>query len=411
MCSTARWDRRETLPRRPEHSDVEDYGSSNGSEGSFTRDAPVESFNEAIGEYPRQVTYLPQPTVGFGTSRKGPRPEDLVVARTGSAAGQPPLYRADREPLYRWDSRRPAVIFSEGFQPKSDAAPSSLQYHQMQRTDSAMVSFTRKEEPEHGTLHREAGTDNAYRYVAPSVPGGIDVAMSLGTASYAHQQEVVHWKGMTPDHIARVDAYDVNSELVAAVDNPYASAETWQAQARLDQQTAQDRVYAAACGAEVGQASQYDRYCHQYAEWHVASGGQHSEQGQIDGHVRTYAEFWRQNYYQPEIQQHAQHWAGELGEPWSYANPPQPPAATQALYNDYYVLQDQAAQWAAQQPVATAAQTYAPQNLVNYPSPGAAQQGGGQSFGNVQYTQYGPVQHTQYGPQGGAGARGRGSGR
>lgn len=315
--------------------------------------------------------------------------------------------------MYRWDSRRPAVIFSEGFQPKSDVAPSSLQYHQRQLTDSAMVSFTRKPEPEHGEMHREAGTGNAYRYTAPQVQGGVDVAVSLGTASYAHQQEVVFWKGMTPDHVARVDAFDMNDELIGALDNPYASAQAWQAQARLDQRTAEDRVYAAACGVEVGQVSEYDRYCHRYAEWHLQTG-QHSAQGQIDGHIRTYAEFWRGNYYQPEIQQHAGHWAGELGEPWSYASPPQPPIGTQAVYNDHGLL-TQAAQSAqaaqlAQSPLAGAAHTYAPQNLDNYSSQGAAQQGGGRSFGNVQYSQYGPVQHSQYGPQGGTGARGRGSG-
>ncbi|MFD4119488.1 hypothetical protein ACFVTT_10250 [Streptomyces niveus] len=252
------------------------------------------------------------------------------MALPGSGAGDPPV--AALEPVYRWDSRRPAVVFDAGFRPTSGTAP---------------VRFTRKPEPETETgtetepvlrrTRREAGTGNVYRYTAPNAQGGVDVAMSLGTVTYVHRREVVFWKGMAPEHIARVDVFDRNDELFAALDNPRCSAEARQAQAWLDRRTAGERVWAATCGVEVDEVSEYDRYCHRYAEWHLRSA-QHSERGRIDGHVRTYAEFWRENCRQPEIRQYAEHWVNELGVPWSQAFPPQPPGTTEALYKDYALL-------------------------------------------------------------------------
>ena len=422
--------------QQDEFSDVEGYVSDNYSDISFKRAAPQEVFEEAVSEFPRKVTYHPQETRGFGNSKRGPRPGQLIVANTGPAAGRPPAHREDFEPLYRRDARPPETIFIQGFQPKNNLAPPSLQRHQKQIVDSALVSFSRDPEAATGQVYREPGTGNSYRYTAPHSPGGVDVTMSLGPASYAYQQEVVKWKGTWPDEITRADAFDVNDELIAALDNPYASAEATAAQARLDQRTAQERVENATAGAEVGQASEYDKFCHRYAEWYLTTGT-HSEHGHIDGHIRTYAEWWANNSRQPEVQEHAAKWNEVLDPQRSPMEHPAPPPTTQALYdrhvamiNTQQALYEQQLAYAQQQSyqmdpsVAYAAQTYSPHAahgmqapyqgqpaawdqsaIANaaqtyYPSQGsAAQPGTGRTFSNVQYSQWGPAQQSQYGQQ------------
>ncbi len=191
------------------------FSSDRLSDGSAEDDpGNLEEFLDHYRCYARETSFQPQPTVGFGESRYGPRPEEIIVANTGPAAGARVVYRADLEPLYRWDARGAEIIFREGFRPWNDKLPSSLQYYQGEAPESALVSTTRDPNPA-GAQPRDAFDENgfSYRYTIYA-PGGYEFMTSLTHHGALYgQQEVAFWKGIRPEYIARLDVFDRNGQL------------------------------------------------------------------------------------------------------------------------------------------------------------------------------------------------------
>ncbi|MCW2902100.1 MAG: hypothetical protein JWO67_4365, partial [Streptosporangiaceae bacterium] len=207
---------------RPEYSDA-DYAATdsdpdfdNSEESDSEDETPPDElraeFEQFYFAHPRDTTYAAQPTVGFGTSLYGPRPERFIAARSGSSQGGRPVYRRDDEPLYRWDSRPPEVIFSEGFRPRSDTLPKSLRLYQKWLDRSGVVSATRSREPD--VVSPRLNSDGfTYRYTL-TAPGGIDMVATLNVNAYPSMQEVIFWKGIRPKYIERVEVFRcVNDEL------------------------------------------------------------------------------------------------------------------------------------------------------------------------------------------------------
>jgi hypothetical protein len=164
--------------------DYTDSGSEN--------ETPVDERSAKPGQFyfadSAETTYAPRPTAGFGTSIYG-----QVV------------YRTDDEPLYRWDSQPPEVIFSEGLRPRSDTLPTSLRLYQQWLFGNGVVSTTRS--PEIDVVSPPVDSDGfTYRYTL-TAPGGIDVITSA--------RAVLFWKRVWPEHIERVEVFRyVNNELV-----------------------------------------------------------------------------------------------------------------------------------------------------------------------------------------------------
>ncbi|MEV8031618.1 hypothetical protein [Streptomyces sp. NPDC086182] len=224
---------------RDDHSDTEGY-TSEASDSSFEGAEDPGLIDATLQSVPgRSVTPTPQMTAGFGSSKYGPHPRNIVVANTGPAADATLQYRKDMGQLWRWDSRGPDVIFREGFRPHNNLAPSSLQHYQNTHQETALVSFTRDPDPD--SSRPEWAVDEngrSYRYLAfPS--GGYDFVSSLQTASLPGQDEVALWKGVRPEYIARVEVFDRNDEIVGTWDNNMASPEVKAALAQFDQEEAQ----------------------------------------------------------------------------------------------------------------------------------------------------------------------------
>ncbi|GGM03595.1 hypothetical protein GCM10010129_53810 [Streptomyces fumigatiscleroticus] len=174
------------------------------------------AYDTERGRYHRDTTDAPQPAAGFGTSTYGLHPSRLKTRRKNKNGQQAPKlkYRKDREPLYRYDTRPPEVILREGFKPWNDKMPRSLRLYQKTLDRTALVSTSRS----HGGYTPEWAKQpdgSAYLYVV-NPPGGIDLVDSLGTSSFAQQQEVVFWKGIRPEFIVRVEKYDKDGKLVAS---------------------------------------------------------------------------------------------------------------------------------------------------------------------------------------------------
>ncbi|MFE7119583.1 hypothetical protein ACFU99_29615, partial [Streptomyces sp. NPDC057654] len=193
-----------------------------------------EAFREEYQRFARETSFVPQPAVGFGDSVYGPRPEDLPVARIGDLAGGPDgggrafrvVYRVDVEPLFRWDSRPPEVIFGEGFRPHNDKRPVSLRFYQVDHIETALVSTSRDGVfgEEEGALPAWAVQNGvAYRYHVDA-PGGYDFMASLPRHAYPPQQEVAFWKGIRPEFISRVTVFDGAGNVVRVQWNPGAFA-------------------------------------------------------------------------------------------------------------------------------------------------------------------------------------------
>ncbi|MFE2337354.1 scabin-related ADP-ribosyltransferase [Streptomyces coelicoflavus] len=180
-----------------------------GSEGSFEGAENPEAFaTNFFDAGPRETTYIPQPASGFGSSMYGPDPSTITVARSGPMEGAQVTYRADLEPLYRWDSRSPREIFHSGFRSYNDKKPSSFQYYQAETIETALVSTSRNSAytddlPPEGAVNEDGTT---YRYTV-MVRGGYDFLTSLGYAAYANQNEVAHWKGIKPEYVYSVQKF------------------------------------------------------------------------------------------------------------------------------------------------------------------------------------------------------------
>ncbi|MFD5571731.1 scabin-related ADP-ribosyltransferase [Streptomyces cadmiisoli] len=192
-------------------SDVEDtLASDSDSDGGYESMA---NLDQARRQYPgRLTTDRAQPAAGFGRSRYGIHPADLPTLRHDKQGRQAPriAYRADSEPLYRWDTRTPDAIFPEGFKSWNVKLPKSLRSYQKTLKESrrsALVSATRSNDgyiPEWAI--RQDGL--ALRYTIRA-PGGMDLVESLGTVAFHQQQEVAFWKGIRPEFIEGVDIYRV----------------------------------------------------------------------------------------------------------------------------------------------------------------------------------------------------------
>ncbi|WP_373429211.1 hypothetical protein [Streptomyces sp. V4I23] len=130
------------------------------------------------------------------------------------------MYRQDREPLYRWDSRPPEIVMVEGMRPKSGSLPRSLRLYQNVKHHTAFVSTTRNPNPREyipsWRLDDARSRGFTYRYKIDA-PGGIDLLATLNLASAPNLQEVVFWKGIKPRHIVQVDIFDADLNLMQSV--------------------------------------------------------------------------------------------------------------------------------------------------------------------------------------------------
>ncbi|GAA2611606.1 scabin-related ADP-ribosyltransferase [Streptomyces axinellae] len=321
---------------RADYSDAEGFGSEADSmEGSYEGwDNHPEQVQEALEAFPGRMSGRARiEAVGYGDSKYGINPQDIRVANSGPSGDNEFVYRLDELPLYRWESRGPEIVFEVGLRNKNNLVPSSLQYYQNNHRDTALVSFTRDKDP---AAAKPVWLDEVetYRYCAPNVRGGIDIMASLPEVAYRNQQEVVFWKGMRPEFLGSVDAFskpdelNPNGRLIGSMNNPRASPETRAAQAQLDRETAWERVREAAQFARNGQASEYDVFRQQYAEWHLRSG-RHTEHAALDGNLRSYAEWWAT--HRGEAQRLSRDWADLRAPSWG-SSPPQPPPATADFY-------------------------------------------------------------------------------
>ncbi|MEU9557217.1 scabin-related ADP-ribosyltransferase [Streptomyces fumanus] len=218
----------------PDFSDIEGYGSP-ASDTSFEEAEPQEIIDAALQSVlGRSVTPTPQRTAGFGRSKYGPHPRDLVVANTGPAVNAQLMYRKDTLPLFRWDTRGPEIIFSEGFRNWNNLAPSSLQHYQNQNQETALVSFTREPDPTFSRPDWAVNEDGlSYRYLT-FPPGGYEFLSTLQTASYSSQDEVAHWKGVRPEYVARVDIVNEEGDIIESRVNDKANPEVLAAMAQYD---------------------------------------------------------------------------------------------------------------------------------------------------------------------------------
>lgn len=198
----------------PDYSDIDESEGYVSDADSFTGEPrhpnPHQAVVDTLNRRPsRQTSDIPVPGgMGFGSSKYGPRPEQLPTARTGPFAGGTRYYREDLDPLYHWSPEGPDVAFTHGIPPKNNLAPRSLQQHQNRPSDSAMVSLTRNPDPEAqppGARDPESGI--SYRRTVLG-PGGVDFVNSLITPSKVHREEVGQWKGVKPEYVARVEAFD-----------------------------------------------------------------------------------------------------------------------------------------------------------------------------------------------------------
>ncbi|WP_381798873.1 hypothetical protein [Streptomyces niveus] len=201
-------------------SDRYESGSDDGTSHNW------EDFREQYLKYARETTFVPQPTVGFGKSEFGPRPEQIKVANSGPAKGLRAAYRKDLEPLVRWDPRDYEEVFKFGFRPHNDKRPSSFNYYQAEMTETALVSTSRdatfdEEGPRPAWAFNNEGHFPRYTINAP---GGYDFVASLNTSAYVNQQEVAFWKGIRPEYISGVTIFDRDGSIVAEHSNPNAHA-------------------------------------------------------------------------------------------------------------------------------------------------------------------------------------------
>ncbi|MEU6126492.1 hypothetical protein [Streptomyces sp. NPDC047123] len=197
-------------------SDAEEI--SDGGTDSEAGEYDYASFMDERNKFPRETTPTPQPTVGFGDSTYGPDPGKVKSMREDRKQGRdvPPLrYRKDSELLYRWDKRTPDQILGKGFEAWNDKLPASLRHYQKLLQKTGFVSTTRSPGGYVPDWARQPD-GSGYRYVI-SAPGGIDLVDTLGTTSFAQQQEVIFWKGMTSGHVLRAELCDKDGKILKVI--------------------------------------------------------------------------------------------------------------------------------------------------------------------------------------------------
>ncbi|MEU6994540.1 hypothetical protein ABZ953_28270 [Streptomyces sp. NPDC046465] len=197
-------------------SDAEEI--SDGGTDSEAGEYDYATFLDERNKFPRETTPTPQPTVGFGDSTYGPDPGKVKSMREDRKQGRavPPLrYRKDNELLYRWDKRTPDEILGKGFDAWNDKLPASLRHYQKLLQKTGFVSTTRSPGGYVPDWARQSD-GSGYRYVIKA-SGGIDLVDTLGTASFARQQEVIFWRGMTAGHILRAELCDKNGNILKVI--------------------------------------------------------------------------------------------------------------------------------------------------------------------------------------------------
>ena len=180
---------------KADYSEAEDFGSEADSmEGSYEgRDNLPEQIKEAMEAFPGRRSGRAQiEAVGFGYSKYGINPQDIRVANSGPSADNDFVYRLDELPLYRWDSRGPEIIFSEGFRNKNNQVPTSLQFYRTTTETrrwsvSPATEIRRLPNPTGlttvqriGTARRRSGADSTSWPLSPKSPLAISRKLPSG---------------------------------------------------------------------------------------------------------------------------------------------------------------------------------------------------------------------------------------
>ncbi|MFD6431471.1 hypothetical protein [Streptomyces venezuelae] len=201
---------------RLDFSDAEEL--SDGGTDSEAGEYDYPSFMAERDKHPRSTTPTPQEAAGFGDSTYGIDPGKVKSMREDRKQGRevPPLrYRKDNEPLYRWDGRTPDQILGKGFKPWNEKLPASLRHYQKLLQRTGFVSTTRSPGGYVPDWARQPD-GSGWRYVIHA-PGGIDLVDTLGTTSFAQQQEVIFWKGIQPGHVVRAELCDAGGNVIKVV--------------------------------------------------------------------------------------------------------------------------------------------------------------------------------------------------
>ncbi|WP_344027447.1 scabin-related ADP-ribosyltransferase [Streptomyces luteireticuli] len=178
-------------------------GGTDGS-GTFVVTAPPEGGAAGPPAPP------PPPPAGFRpTPPKGPEiPARTTDPRVLGVAADPrvdverispkPVWRTERGPLYRFDSRPPEEIFKTGFSPREAGLRNGdLRGYQGNNQESMFVSTTDKAWLGGGKF----GKKGMWRYTIEA-PHGVDVNATLGsTAGYAGEREIAFPGGIKPVYI------------------------------------------------------------------------------------------------------------------------------------------------------------------------------------------------------------------
>ncbi|WP_055569349.1 scabin-related ADP-ribosyltransferase [Streptomyces atriruber] len=197
-------------------SDAEEL--SDGGTDSEADEWDFPSFSAERDKYPRATTPTPQAAAGFGDSTYGIDPGKVKSMREDRKQGRdvPPLrYRKDNEPLYRWDGRTPDQIMGKGFKPWNEKLPASLRHYQKLLQRTGFVSTTRSPGGYVPDWARQPD-GSGWRYVIHA-PGGIDLVDTLGTTSFAQQQEVIFWKGIQAGYVVRAELCDAGGNVIKVV--------------------------------------------------------------------------------------------------------------------------------------------------------------------------------------------------
>ncbi|MFI7320137.1 hypothetical protein [Streptomyces venezuelae] len=201
---------------RLDFSDAEEL--SDGGTDSEAGEYDYPSFMAERGKHPRSTTPTPQEAAGFGESTYGIDPAKVKSMREDRKQGRavPPLrYRKDNEPLYRWDGRTPDQILGKGFKPWNEKLPASLRHYQKLLQRTGFVSTTRSPGGYVPDWARQPD-GSGWRYVIHA-PGGIDLVDTLGTTSFAQQQEVIFWKGIQAGYVVRAELCDAGGNIIKVV--------------------------------------------------------------------------------------------------------------------------------------------------------------------------------------------------
>ncbi|KAH3763167.1 hypothetical protein Pelo_4945 [Pelomyxa schiedti] len=132
----------------------------------------------------------------------------------------------DAERLYRWDRRRPDVVFQHGLAPRvTDETPAPAAYdlrtYVNSNAPSVFVGTTRCYRNDHGIICFWMPRDRADVFLYEIfAPGGIDVNGVLGQHQYENQREIVFAGGIEREYIRSAREYDANRRITRVWLNP-----------------------------------------------------------------------------------------------------------------------------------------------------------------------------------------------